>query len=103
MGNILIGLKAKPDNILKTYQKTYPITYNHYFTETTQKPRAERRQDKCASAVRRFFGLPTLGQYNLTSIKVNLSSLVDTIIGGTTKPEMNRFATSEVLDYIEAY
>jgi hypothetical protein len=103
MDNILMGLKAKTDDILKTYQETHPITCNHYFTETIQKLRAERRRDECASAVRRFFGPPTLGRYDLTSTNVNLSSLVDRIIGGTTEPDMNRFAASEVLDHMEAY
>ncbi|KAH8768367.1 dynamin family protein [Diaporthe sp. PMI_573] len=101
--NILMGLNAKTDDILKTYQRTHPITCNHYFTETIRKLRAERRRDECASAVRRFYGPPTLGRYDLTSTNVNLSSLVDRIIGGTTEPDMNRFAASEVLDYMEAY
>lgn len=98
-----MSLKAKTDDILKTYQETHPITYNHYFTETIQKLRAERRRDEYTSPIKRFSDVPTLGLYKLISTNVDLSSLIDTIIWGTTKLDINQFATSEVLNYMEAY
>ena len=102
MDNVLISMKAKTDSVLKTHQEIHPITYNHYFTDTIQKIRADGWRNECASAVKRFFNVPSLGPHYLTS-NVDLSGFVDTLVGGTMEPDMNRFAASEVLDHMEAY
>ena len=102
MNNISVTLRAKTDDILKGHQEIHPITYNHYFTETIQKIRADRKRIECASVVKRFFNSPTLGPHELNST-VDLSSLVDSLAGGTTEPGMSRFTASEVLDHMEAY
>ncbi|GJC90452.1 interferon-induced GTP-binding protein Mx [Colletotrichum liriopes] len=101
MDNILVALHAKTSDVLKAHQHIHPITYNHYFTETIQKVRADRRRSECASAVMRFFGVKTLGEYSVSS--VDLSKLVDTVVGSTTEPDMNQFAASEALDHMDAY
>lgn len=44
---------------------------------------------------------PDLGNYSTKA--VNLSDVVDAVVKGTTQPDMNRFAASEALDYIEEY
>ncbi|KAJ0100684.1 hypothetical protein J7T55_002027, partial [Diaporthe amygdali] len=103
MENISMALKAKTDDVLKTHQAIHPITYNHHYTETVQKIRADRKRNECASAVKRFFNVSTLGPCDLFITNVDLSSLVDTIIGDTTEPDMNRFAASDVSDHMEAY
>jgi hypothetical protein len=102
MDDILAALRLKTSEVLKPHQQIHPITYNHYFTETIQKVRADRKRSDCASAVKRFFGVSTLGQYTPAS-SVDLSRLVDILVGGTTEPDMNRFAASEALDHMDAY
>lgn len=100
---LLASLSVKTAELLTPHQKSHPITYNHYFTETLQKVRNERRKNEFSRIVKSFFGVSSLEQNFYASQKAkDLSQLVTALVQ-STEPDMNRFACSEALDCMEAY
>lgn len=105
LGTIGSTLKSKADELLEPHKNGHPITYNHYFTETLQKVRDQRRMDEVRRTLARWlgvdedqFGTTTYylsGDYDFRMLMENLSS--------RSEPDMDRFAASEALDCMEAY
>lgn len=101
--NQLLGtLDEKTTELLTPHQRSHPITYNHYFTETLQKLRNERNQDEYSKIVKRFFGVSSLETPHYCGRNHDLCQLVADLVQ-CTEPDMNRFACSEALDCMEAY
>lgn len=98
-------LQSKADELLEPHKNGHPITYNHYFTETLQKVRDERRMDEVRRALVDWLDVDEdeldtgstrlSGNFNLRELMKALAS--------RSEPDMDRFAASEALDCMEAY
>lgn len=98
-------LQTKAEELLEPHKDGHPITYNHYFTETLQKVRDDRRMIAVRSALSQWLhkdesDLDTgriwlSGNYDLRELTKCLTS--------RSEPDMDRFAASEALDCMEAY
>lgn len=101
---IMKDLQEKADKLLLPHSSGHPITYNHYFTETLQKVRDERKASEVRSAVAKWL---TKGEDDLTgTISLYGSYDMDALIANLTtrtESDMNRFAASEALDCMVAY
>ena len=102
LNNLLETLIEKTTELLTPHQKSHPITYNHYFTETLQKLRKERNQDEYSKIIKQFFGVSSLETSHYCDRNHDLYQLVTALVQHT-EPDMNRFACSEALDCMEAY
>ncbi|KXX73142.1 Interferon-induced GTP-binding protein Mx [Madurella mycetomatis] len=99
---ILEEMRDKTTELLKPHQNGHPITYNHYFTETLQSIRRERRRKEPERILCRFFGLSSLeSRVNLGNY-YNLQHLANSL-AESTEPDLKRFAASEALDCLDAY
>jgi len=102
LNQLLGSLNAKTAELLTPHQKSHPITYNHYFTETLQNVRDERNKNEYSRIVKSFFGVSSLESSTYINQHKDLGQLV-TALMQRTEPDMNRFACSEALDCMEAY
>lgn len=100
------SIKQEIDNktreLLMPHQTGHPITYNHYFTETLQKIRAERQEGELAKTLKQFFGVDNLREPYCTEHSINLDQLLKSLLH-QTEPDMVRFASIEALDCMLAY
>lgn len=101
LSRLLATLNEKTTELLAPHQKSHPITYNHYFTDTLQKVRNERNKDDFARILQDFFRTPSIGKVNVSQ-QIDLGVLLTALVQ-RTEPDMNRFACSEALDCMEAY
>ena len=102
LNQLLGSLNVKTAELLTPHQKSHPITYNHYFTETLQQVRNERSKNEYSRVVKNFFGVSTLEPVLYMDQRKDLRQLVTALVQ-STEPDMNRFACSEALDCMEAY
>lgn len=89
--------------LLTPHQKGHPITYNHYFTETIQNMREKRLEAEVTRRLSKFFGgrdLKTLEELPIKKVKT--SSLISAL-ASRKEADMDRYASSEVLDCMQAY
>lgn len=96
-------MTAKLVELLIPLQKGHPITYNHYFTETIQNMRERRLEEEVTRRLSRFFGsrdLTTLEELPIKKVKT--SSLISALTS-RNEADMDRYASSEVLDCMQAY
>lgn len=100
----LLGiLSVKTAELLTPHQKSHPITYNNYFTDTLQKVRSERSKNEFSRIVKNFFGVSSLEpSFYPSHHQKDLGQLV-TALMQSTEQDSNRFACSEALDCMEAY
>jgi len=101
LDQILETLNEKTTELLTPHQKSHPITYNHYFTESLQKVRNEGSKNEYTRILQAFFGVSSLDSVHFSGYR-DLRPLVASL-GQRTEPDMNRFACSEALDCMEAY
>lgn len=102
LNQLLETLNAKTTDLLIPHQKSYSITYNHYFTETLQKVRSERSKKEYSKILKAFFGVSSLETPTYINQTKDLRQLVAVLVQ-STEPDMNRFACPEALDCMEAY
>ncbi|KAL8718683.1 MAG: hypothetical protein Q9181_008170, partial [Wetmoreana brouardii] len=102
LNHLLEILNEKTNELLRPHQRSHPITYNHYFTETLQKLRSERNQKEYSKIIKQFFGVSSLETSHYCHGNHDLHQLVAALVQ-RTEPDMNRFACSEALDCMEAY
>ena len=102
LNQLLGSLNIKTAELLTPHQKSHPITYNHYFTETLQQVRNQRSKNEYSRIVENFFGVSTLEPVHYLDQHKDLRELVTALVQNT-QPDMNRFACSEALDCMEAY
>ena len=102
MDEILTQLKSKTDELLIWHRQGHPVTYNHYFTETLQSVRNQRRRNEFTRALKGHFGLDSSESVVDEASNVNVEDLVDALVL-ETEPDMDRFAASEALDFTDAY
>ncbi|KKK14665.1 dynamin GTPase, partial [Aspergillus ochraceoroseus] len=95
-------LVKRCEEILETHQKGHPITYNHYFTETLQKIRADRREGELSGIIERFFRVDDLQTSRYLDGAYRLQDLVQSLLE-SSEPDMMRFASAEALDCMLAY
>lgn len=97
------ALRSKTLELLSPQQLGHPITYNHYFTETVQKTRQEHLQKHVNEKLREFFGSNyPCPPSQKTSLHFRMDDLIQTL-GTQTEANMERFACSEAIDYMQAY
>lgn len=98
------SLDPKLDEILAPHQKGHPITYNHYFTDTVQKTREERLEKDIETRLLKFLGLlgHDVGKEEINMKNIKKSKLVSALSSRDRK-SMDTYASSEVLDCMEAY
>ncbi|KAH0565504.1 hypothetical protein GP486_001098 [Trichoglossum hirsutum] len=102
LDQLLDTLNAKTAELLTPHQKGHPITYNHYFTETYQKVRNERKRNEYSKVIKDFFRVTSLEESAYIQQPTDLQKLLDALTQ-RTEPDMNNFACSEALDCMEAY
>ena len=102
LSQLLESLNMKTAEMLIPHQKSHPITYNQYFTESLQKVRSLRSKNEYSRVVKNFFGASSLESSFYINQHKDLSQLVAALVQ-STEPDMNRFACSEALDCMEAY
>jgi hypothetical protein len=98
-------LQSKADELLEPHRDGHPITYNHYFTETLQKVRDERRMDEVRRTLSHWLDKD---EDDLDTTSCRLSGSFDLrglmqALSSRSEPDMDRFAASEALDCMEAY
>lgn len=92
-----VRLDQKITELLAEYQIGHPITYNHYFTENVQNMRAERHKAEITKKLQGF-----CENYGNSTIRTMLPSLTSMFITDN-EADMDRYASSEVLDCMQAY
>jgi hypothetical protein len=95
-------LHEQTTELLRPHQKSYPITYNNYFTEDLQRLRIERNKNEYSKIIKQFFSMASLDVPHYCGGQRDLNQLVNALTFHT-EPDMNRFACSEALDCMEAY
>ncbi|KAF7516649.1 hypothetical protein PCG10_002038 [Penicillium crustosum] len=100
--NVRDTLEKGSEEFLRPHQRGHPITYNHYFTETLQKTRADRQKESLRKALQSYFGVDTLSTSENYGESINLQGLLNSLVQ-TTIPDMTRFASEEALDCMLAY
>lgn len=95
-------LDRKTSELLMPHQRGHPITYNHYFTETLQRIRAERRESNFRGILERHFGVDNLEEPCFMQNSFNLSGLLSSLLQ-STEPDMARFASAEAMDCMLSY
>lgn len=102
MKTILDKMRDKTTELLKPHQTGHPITYNHYFAETLQSIRRERRRKEPERILCKFFNVSTLGSRVYLESHYNLQHLADSLTE-STESAVKRFAAGEALDCLDAY
>ena len=102
LNRLLEILNEKTTELLTPHQRSHPITYNHYFTETFQKLRNENKQNEYSEIIKKFFGLSSLEISHYCGRNHDLYQLVTTLVQHT-EPDLTYFACSEALDCMKAY
>ncbi|KAJ5882273.1 uncharacterized protein N7529_000945 [Penicillium soppii] len=100
--NLRHVLRKGSEELLMPHQRGHPITYNHYFTETLQKTRADRQKDAFRKALQSYFGVDTLSTSETVVHAIDIQGLFNSLVQ-TTIPDMTRFASEEALDCMLAY
>lgn len=97
------ALRMKTSELLKPQQSGHPITYNHYFTETVQKARETRLRNRFKETLKGFFGRGyPAHESSLTAMQFRMDDLIEAL-ATQTEANMERFACSEAIDYMQAY
>jgi hypothetical protein len=94
-------MAVKLVELLLPHQKGHPITYNHYFTETIQSMRSRRQEEDITRRLSKVFGPDLTNLEHLPMKKVNPSRLISALT--SSEADMDRYASSEVLDCMQAY
>ena len=102
LNHLLESLNEKTTELLTPHQKSHPITYNHFFTDTLQKLRNQRSRSEISKIIEQFFGVSSLERSHYCSSNFDLNQLVTTLIQHTER-DIKNFASSEALDCMEAY
>lgn len=98
MESIKGQLGAKCDEILHRHYYGHPITYNHYLIDVVQKVQQERRDKELRAIIKDHVGSVELHS------KVYLSpSLLYQSLSRHVEVDMDKFASSSAIDYMEAY
>jgi len=97
------SLRSMAKELLKPQQSGHPITYNHYFTDSVQKARADHLRKSMTDRLKKFFRL----QYpEEESVPQKRSFRMDQLIEALTietDANMEHFAASEAVDCMQAY
>ena len=103
LDQLLKTLHDKTTELLLPHQKSHPITYNHYLTETYQRLRSERQMTEYTEIVRNFFNASSSDIHHCCGGNAyDIRGLVNSLVQ-RTELDMNRLACSEALDYMDAY
>lgn len=78
----------------------HPITYNHYFTENIQNMRRKKLQERFEMDMKKHLGANFRGLS--TPEYITPSDFVKSI-SAENDADMDRFACSEIVDYMGAY
>ncbi|OXV05809.1 hypothetical protein Egran_06423 [Elaphomyces granulatus] len=96
-------LEKKVKELLAPHYSGHPITYNHYLTENVQKAQAARRKREIETHLEKFLDISTfaLSGYHING-GVDVGDLLNGLVQGT-EADMERWASSTAIDYMEAY
>ncbi|KAL4778452.1 P-loop containing nucleoside triphosphate hydrolase protein [Aspergillus varians] len=95
-------LRRKTKELLLPHQGGHPITYNHDFTKTLQKIRAERRDSELRKILTDFFNTNDLQQPCHVGRDLHPIRLLNSLLK-SSEPDMNRLSSSEALDCMLSY
>ncbi|KAJ5790010.1 uncharacterized protein N7518_007021 [Penicillium psychrosexuale] len=94
------NLQEKVTEILNPHYSGHPITYNHYFTTTVQKVQEQRYLNAVEAALTTSEEIQAAHLYSLRTI--DYRSLARSV-AQYTEQDMERAASSQAVDYMEAY
>ena len=96
-------MTSKLAELMAPHQKGHPITYNHYFTETIQNLREKRLEAEVGRRLSKLFGHHDIASLEeLPTRKIRTTSLISAL-ASRNEADMDRYASSEVLDCMQAY
>ncbi|KAJ5214784.1 hypothetical protein N7468_010463 [Penicillium chermesinum] len=95
------NLERACNDFLMPHLQGHPITYNHSFTETLQKTRADLQKEALRKALQSHFKVETLTTSHAVDYGINLQGLFNSLL--KTIPSMTCFASEEALDCMLAY
>ena len=98
-------LKAAVTKSLAHQQRGYPITFNHYFTDTLQKKRDEEWSKVVAQKLGNFFNVP-VDNSEIQATNINRPFNIKALLGNFTsrsEADMDRFACKEAINCMESY
>ncbi|KAI2617917.1 dynamin family protein [Hypomontagnella submonticulosa] len=102
LNELLKRAKTKADELLDSYRRVHPITYNPDYSKAVRKISTSQK-DEFSRIISDFFGVATLqGSQYLDSRYYNLTTLLDEL-SEPTKPDIESLAASEALDGMLAY
>lgn len=97
------ALRSKTQELLSPQQSGHPITYNHYFTEIVQGIRQDHLKRHIKEKMREYFGANYPSRPSQEELfRLNMDDLIRTL-SIQTEANMERFACSEAIDYMQAY
>ncbi|KAG8158786.1 hypothetical protein KVR01_011229 [Diaporthe batatas] len=102
---IIKDMELKANELMEPHRQWHPVTYNHYFTETIQKVRNERREAHLRRVLASHLGISQSDMGSSASYvqcTVNGPALIKAL-ANDDEPDMDRFAASQALDCLEAY
>ncbi|KAL4801651.1 hypothetical protein BDV18DRAFT_164702 [Aspergillus unguis] len=88
--------------LLLPHQRGHPITYNHYFTETLQKIRAQRREHGLRGILEDFFNMDDLEGPYYSGSNIYPNQLLKNLLESSER-DMDCFSSSEALDCLLSY
>lgn len=95
------SLDAKVVELLDPHDIGHPITYNHYLTTNIQQIQSDRRRCAIETTLKETFELPEITPGN-SYVHVDFSRLMTNLVV-RTEVDMERYASSLAVDYMEAY
>ena len=97
------SLRSKTTELLRPQQLGHPITYNHSFTAAVQDARERHLRDSITEKLKDFFGPSYRGNsFAQSSYSFRMDDLIGAIVS-QTENDMEYFACSEAVDYMQAY
>lgn len=103
MEELKSNLEDKVKELLAPHYSSHPITYNHYLTHNVQEAQATRRKGEIGTILKESLRISNLNSaFSFTNHHTDMPNLLDRLIK-VTEADMERYASSSAIDYMEAY
>lgn len=96
------SLRSKTRELLRPQQLGHPITYNHHFITAVQNARERYLRQSVTEKLRGFFRFSDQGMSSPEKYSFRMDDLIGAIVSETDN-DMEHFACSEAVDYMQAY
>ncbi|KAK7928604.1 hypothetical protein PG985_005602 [Apiospora marii] len=101
MKKMLVHMKGKTDEVLKSHQRVHPITYKLDLSHILHSIRSKRNKETYTKTLKSFFDVSTLQRQSHSTF--DMEALANTLMRDTTEPDLDQYAACEALDVMEAY